>query len=308
MKNKFDTYTKGFELILKNEIEPIDYLRIPRYNRKNIDVPARILNHWDKMGLLLKRNPLGATYSFSLTESFWIKFIQKLRAYNLPLELIKQLKDELCVIPQPLELMKNKDEYISYFKATNQSLSKIEIEQIFNSTEIIEQLNLMKPTLLENLLIDLIITRTDLRILINEKGEVFFYNTEKSNPDEEYNIALYKFMSNTYLNISLLEIIKELIIELGEDECSKNQNILTKEEATILKILKQEDIAKIEISFNDKTKKAETIKVTKKNSVTNLSRVQDLIIRNGYQDISIKTQNGKVVQCTNTIKYKLDTE
>jgi DNA-binding transcriptional MerR regulator len=234
MKNKFDTYTKGFELILKNEIEPLDYLRIPRYNRKNIDVPARILNHWDKMGLLLKRNPLGATYSFSLTESFWIKFIQKLRAYNLPLELIKQLKDELCVIPQPLELMKNKDEYISYFKATNQSLSKIEIEQIFNSTEIIEQLNLMKPTLLENLLFDLIITRTDLRILINEKGEVFFYNTEKSNPDEEYNIALYKFMSNTYLNISLLEIIKELIIELGEDECSKNQNILTKEEATQL--------------------------------------------------------------------------
>ena len=115
-------------------------------------------------------------------------------------------------------------------------------------------------------------------------------------------------MSNTYLNISLLEIIKELIIELGEDECSKNQNILTKDEATILKLLKQEDIAKIEITFNDKTKKAEIIKITKNNNVNNLSRVQDLILRNGYQDITIKTQKGKVVQCTNTIKYKLDTE
>ncbi len=308
MKNKFDTYTKGFELIDNNEKEPLDYLRIPRYNRKSLDVPARILNHWDKMGLLLRRNPLGATYSFSLTESFWIKLIQKLRAYNLPLELIKQLKEELCMIPQSSELMKYKDEWMSYFKATNNSLSQKQIEQLFNSTEIIEQLNLLKPTLLENILLDLIISRTDLRILINEKGELFLYNSEVSNPDEEYNISLYKFMSNTYLNISLLEIIKELIIELGEDECSKNQNILTKDEATILKLLKQEDIAKIEITFNDKTKKAETIKITKNNNVNNLSRVQDLILRNGYQDITIKTQKGKVVQCTNTIKYKLDTE
>jgi hypothetical protein len=76
----------------------------------------------------------------------------------------------------------------------------------------------------------------------------------------------------------------------------------------VLKLLKQDDISKIEITFNDKTKRAETIKVTKNNSVNNFSRVQDLILRNGYQDISIKTQKGKVVQCTNTTKYKLDTE
>jgi hypothetical protein len=96
--------------------------------------------------------------------------------------------------------------------------------------------------------------------------------------------------------------------DLGEDECSEYQNILSKDEAMVLKLLKQDDISKIEITFNDKTKRAETIKVTKNNSVNNFSRVQDLILRNGYQDISIKTQKGKVVQCTNTTKYKLDTE
>jgi hypothetical protein len=69
--------------------------------------------------------------------------------------------------------------------------------------------------------------------------------------------------------------------------------------------MKSEGVRK---NVNDKTKKAETIKVTKNNSVNNFSRVQDLILRNGYQDISIKTQKGKVVQCTNTTKYKLDTE
>lgn len=307
MKSKFDTYAKGFELIDKNEKEPLDYLRIPRYSRKSLDIPARILNHWDKMELLIKRNPLGATYSFNLTESFWIKLIQKLRTYNLPLELIKQLKDELCVIPKTEEFMMNHDDLVSYFESQNNALSRSQIEQMFKSVEFMEQLNLWKPTTLESILLDLIITRTDHRILINEKAR-FFSSIKKNNPDEDFNKLLNLFMNNTFLNISLFEIIKELITELGEDECSENQSILTKDEAMILKLLKQEDIAKIEIIFNDTTKKAETIKVTQNNSVHNLNRVQDLIIRNGYQDISIKTQKGKVVHCTNTTKYKFDTK
>ena len=64
-----------------NEKEPLDFIRIPRYTRKNIDIPARILNHWDKMDLLINRNPIGATYSFNLAESFWLKLIQKLIAW-----------------------------------------------------------------------------------------------------------------------------------------------------------------------------------------------------------------------------------
>jgi DNA-binding transcriptional MerR regulator len=308
MKSKFDTYTKGFELIDKNEKEPLDYLRIPRYSRKSLDIPARILNHWDKMELLIKRNPLGATYSFNLTESFWIKLIQKLRAYNLPLELIKQLKDELCVIPKTEELFNINDEMIGYLMSLNNKLTRIQIEQMVKSVEINEHVNKMKSTLLENILLDLIVTRTDHRLLFNDKGKVYFFNKERNNPDEEYNKLLNQFMNNTYISISFFEIIKELISDLGEDECSEYQNILTKDEAMVLKLLKQEDIYKIEISFNDTTKKAETIKVTKTNRVDNLNRIQDLIIRNGYQDISISTQKGKVVKCLNTTKYKLDTK
>jgi len=303
-----DRFIKRFELIDEQEKEPLDYLRIPRYNRRSVDVPARILNHWDKMELLLKRNPLGATYSFSLAETFWIKLIQKLRAYNLPLELIKQLKDELCLISQSEDLLKSKDEIVNFFTSQGFSLTKIELEQMFKSAEFIASLNSVNVTLLENILLDLILTRTDHRILINEQGEVFLFNKDRRNPDEDYNQSMNQFMSNTYLSISLFEIIKELIADLGEDECSENQNILTKDEAIVLKLLKQDDITKIEISFNDTTKKAETIKVTQSNSVDNLNRIQDLIIRNGYQDISISTQKGKVVKCTNTIKHKLDTK
>ena len=291
-----------------NEKEPLDFIRIPKYNRKDIDIPARILNHWDKMELLINRNPTGATYTFNLAESFWLKLIQKLRAYNLPLELIKQLKKELWTLAKAEELANIDDNAVEFLMNQDNTLSRKDIENLFKSADFLEFLSQKKPTLLENILLELIITRSDLRILINENGEVFLFNYEKYNPNEEYKQKLSEFLSKTYLSVSLFDIIKDLIKFLGEDECSEHQNILSKDEAMVLKLLKQDDISKIEITFNDKTKKAETIKVTKNNSVNNFSRVQDLILRNGYQDISIKTQKGKVVQCTNTTKYKLDTE
>lgn len=308
MNKKFATYTKGIEFLNQNENEPLDYIRIARYNRKQVDIPARILNHWDRMELLLNRNPTGAVYTFNLTETFWLKLIQKLRAYNLPLDLIKQLKDELLANPTAEEVGIFNDTTVDYFMSIDNTLTRKEIEKLFKSSEFIDFMHKMKPTHLENIIIDLIITRSDIKILINENGEVFFFNAEKYNPDEEYRKKLNEFLSKTHLSISLFDIIKDLIKYLGEDECSDFQNILSKDEAMVLKLLKQEDISKIEITFNDKSKRPETIKVTKNSSVSNFNRVQDLILRNGYQDISIKTQKGKVVQCTNTTKYKLDTE
>ena len=308
MINKFEIFSKGFDFLESNEKEPLDLIRNPKYKRKNLDIEARILNHWDKMDLLLKKNVNGAIYTFNLAESFWIKIIQKLRAYNLPLDIIKDLKEVLNAPTTLDENLKIDDDFKDFLLTKDDSFSRNEIEKFFQSPEFLDLIQKLKPTNLELILLDLILTRSDHRILINENKEVFFYNTEKQVSDAEYNKLLNVFLGKTYLSISLFEIIKELVKYLGEDECSEYQKILSKEEAMILKLLKQEDISKIEINFNDKTKKVETIKVTKNNSVNNFSRVQDLILRNGYQDISIKTQKGKVVHCSNTIKYKLDTK
>lgn len=308
MKDKFEIFSKGFDYLDANENEPLDVIRNPKYKRKDLGIEARNLNHWDKMDLLLNKNVNGARYMFSLSESFWLKIIQKLRAYNLPLDTIKELKKYLKSVTKTEHYSKIDDEIANLLMSKIDSTSKSEIEKILNSSEFIELLQKMKLTHLEEIILDLILTRSDHRILINENSEVYFYNSEKHVNNEEYNKLLNEFLSKSYLSISLLEIIKELIKDLGEDECSSYQNILTKDEALVLKLLKQEDISKIEITFNDKTKQAETLKVTKNNSLSSLNRVQDLIIRNGYQDITIKTQKGNVVQCTNTIKYKLDTE
>lgn len=308
MKNKINTILKGLDFIKASEEEPLELIRSAKYRGKKLNIPARNLNHWDKMDLLLNKNKTGAWYVFSLTEAFWLKIVQKLRAYNLPIEIIKHLKNHLTNYVVINDELKIDDNVAEAILVQNKSFSKKDIYNLIKSNDFQKILKNLRPNHLECLLLDIIVTRSNYRILLNEKLEINFYNQEKIIEDLEERKIINDILDNTHINISLFEIIKDLVDDIGEDECSEYQNILTKDEAMVLKLLKQEDISKIEINFNDKTKKAETIKVTKNNSISNLSRVQDLILRNGYQDISIKTQKGKIVQCTNTTKYKLNTE
>lgn len=308
MKDKINTILKGLDFIKASEKEPLELIRSAKYRGKKLKIQARNLNHWDKMDLLLNKNKTGAWYVFSLTEAFWLKIVQKLRAYNLPIEIIKHLKNHLTNYAEINDELKIDDNVAEAILVQNKSFSKKDVYNLFKSNDFQNFLKNLGPTHLECLLLDIIVTRSNYRILLNEKSEIYFYNQEKIIEDLEERKIINDILDNTHINISLFEIIKDLVDDIGEDECSEYQNILTKDEAMVLKLLKQEDISKIEINFNDKTKKAETIKVTKNNSISNLSRVQELILRNGYQDISIKTQKGQIVQCTNTTKYKLNTE
>lgn len=103
------------------------------------------------------------------------------------------------------------------------------------------------------------------------------------------------------------EILGDLVRSLGDLKCSEKIPILTKNEATIIQLLRGDNISKIEIRYKNNTK-PEIIEVTSNNEINEKARLSDLIISRGYQTIKIKTQKGHAVYCENTIKYKLDTE
>jgi hypothetical protein len=174
--------------------------------------------------------------------------------------------------------MVNHDSMISYFISQYAELSKAQLEEMFKSAAVIALLNQLKPNILESIILDMIFNRVDYRILINEKGEVFFHNKGMLHDDGTHEL-LNQFLNNTHLTISMFEIIKELIADLGEEECSENLNMLTNDEALVLKLLKQEDVSKIEITFNNATKKAETIKVSRKGIVRKRTFCNNISVR-----------------------------
>lgn len=68
-----------------------------RRSRLQIDnLSYRIINHWEKNGLIQNERPEGKGWrKYSITEVVWVHLIHKMRSFGLPLEKIRVAKDYL---------------------------------------------------------------------------------------------------------------------------------------------------------------------------------------------------------------------
>lgn len=73
-----------------------EHIEIKVIDKKN-GVSSRVLNHWEKMGLIpLSTKRKGHTWRrFNLIELLWLFIILKMRDVGTPLELIKKIKDSI---------------------------------------------------------------------------------------------------------------------------------------------------------------------------------------------------------------------
>ena len=173
----------------------------------------------------------------------------------------------------------------------------------FDSDEMKEYMFKEKITLLDHLIMDLIVTRGNYRLLFNLNGKIMAH---KDNYEDQLRSfpEYMEFLQTAHISISLNSLFYEVTNELIEDDDLKTLNILSDQETTILNAIREKEIKKIEICFNE-NEKPELIKVTRVNKLDSASRLKELLINKGYQDIKITTQNGQVVHFENTIKTKV---
>ena len=80
--------------------------------------------------------------------------------------------------------------------------------------------------------------------------------------------------------------------------------LITENEALILTALKEGNLKSVKIRFDNKSE-MEILEITQSEKVDKSVRLMEMMLQNGYQDISVKTANGKIVQYENTRKLKL---
>ncbi len=304
MQKKVQNIVQGIRHFESEDLIPVEYVRKPRYLRKDLGIEARNLVHWEKMGILLKKHEVGTWFKFSLAEAFWLKIVQELRSFNISLESIKSLKDYLNANMKIDTEAKMPEELYQAILTMDKNVTYSELEKIFSPEFLNEIQNQMKPTLLENLIISLIAERIDIRILLNEKGDGLIVRNEVSS-NSENDEELKDFLSKSYLNLSMMNTLKRLVKTLGEVEFEQNLSILTSAEAKILNAIRQKGIKKIEILFNTENSTPKMIKITEENRINEYQRLSEIILKKGYQDIVLTTQKGEIVSCSQTTKHKL---
>lgn len=91
------------------------HLNTPRHRPSSKQIPARVLSHWVKNGLIDDERPEGRGWHlFSNSDLLWIKIMSKLRAFGMSLEAIKTAKDHVERLRNDISKRPLLDFYIAY--------------------------------------------------------------------------------------------------------------------------------------------------------------------------------------------------
>lgn len=272
-----------------------------RFTLKDVGVTYRWITYWHSKGLLIGNYIEGKWRKFDLVEFVWLKMIVKLREFNIPIEKIKWIKENLMQNVTVSELITHKDVADILIKLASEE-NRDALKKLLKDKNIIDLLSSETMNLFETMIMDIITFSNSYSILIGSTEIVpLKHSALESIADlKEFNSVL----KGSFISISISEILRDYMIgENGVKEKNKLA-LLTEEEVKVLEVLKQDNIKSVTIKYGQNCK-IELMEVIKVEKVDKRSRLVDFIMTHGYQDITIKTQNGEIVYCENKKKIMI---
>jgi len=278
-----------------------DYTRLfsalnkPGIPLKDTGVSSRILSHWKEKGILSSRIIIHKGWNkFGFGDYIWIKIVQELRAFGLPLKTIKKVKDYLS---QTIDLAKLIDS-LETFKEFNKRLAEdLKIADKKNTPfdpmlqpafYTLIQNEKINPTILEFLITNSIIRSKDVGFDIYSDGEISEFLDEIQEEEEAEDI-----FEESHLYISITQFISEFLTDKAKEKFYVPYLLLTEKEVEVLRRVRQKDLEEIIIKFPKGSGKENIDIIT--NKKIKLSKEDDetickiLGLRN-YQSVLIKNQ------------------
>ena len=286
------------ELLLTKEYSKEALLYIPNL--------ARTLNIYKayKPNLsVLPERPKKSKFTF--VELVWIKMVFELRKFGLDFDLIRELKDFLFKSIENAallnELEKKQEELDSMFI----NLSPVE-KEMFNkalkktlSSDIsYRQLSLSHLLII---IVNCVVNKmpVDFRLYLNGRIDL---HSDLPDGDLIKEIKDPELLNKSFISLSLTEIIC-FYLDKPVINPSLKKNMFSKDELLILETIKNENPKSITVEFNaDNT--IDLIKVKKQNNVNINQRLSEILLSNAYEEVTITTQQGKIVNCTKIKKIK----
>lgn len=292
-----EIHSKIIERIAKiseDELQRIlDQVFKSEFTIKDIDISHRWITHWEKEGLLInpKAEKNEKWRKFNAFEFIWLKLIVELRKFNIPLDVIRNLKK----ITDPLD---------EVAKAI-QTIARVFIEATSPDGNTLPK-EYYELTMLQKIVLDIAIFKTNYVILVNLEGE-YIPLIEEYLIDSLKNPVLLKFFRNNHISISLSSIVNDLFLASSEECLLTTYSVISKKEKKVLELLKQDDLVHAEIVY-DKDHKIDLLRLKTHEKIDVHSRVKDNIIKKGYQSITVKTADSHVVHCEKVITHKLNNQ
>ncbi|HBG69195.1 MAG: hypothetical protein A2W93_07645 [Bacteroidetes bacterium GWF2_43_63] len=281
----------------------------------DVGVSSRILNNWKNLGLMSNRLRIeNSIYRFSFVELIWINIIKELREFGFSLPKISLVRQTLLISTDFSEYfrsitVKEKNSLLkrlNTLRIRDEQSKKQFIETMRQYLDDKEKQKEPVYTNILNIIInEFILYREEVKLLIDVNGTVIpVIESEKDSPVYEKLMDDTGFDRESYITISLLKFFRKFILNKNYFEFVRDNRILNEHETHILALLREGMAKTITIRFKDQ--KPYLIEVTREKKIHAEARLSEILIRGGYQDISMKTENGNIVITNITSKIKLD--
>lgn len=277
----------------------------PRFTIAELNVTARDATYWDKMGILPELKGKGMRRKYDLYQAVWIKLIQQLRELDVAIKTIKALKEHLFDKTLTLgDVLKN-EATIEVLRTTakEKGYSK-ELEDLLANGGLDNKTDMEIEGMFESIVKQTVIFRHALSIIILPSGNFFPYTFKKHNILLEQQPELENILNEPHISVSISKAFSDLVTDWSAKPFFNEISLVTEQEKELLKKLRQPDVISAEVIFEGDV--IDLIKICKKENVTLAHRFGDVISKNGYHEIVIKTRNGKVIHYQNKILKKLE--
>lgn len=280
-------------------------MNIPLFTISDLNVTHRDASYWDKKGVLPKLETERTTRRrYTLKQAVWIKLIQQLRGFDISLAQIKKYKE--CVLnetPSVSELMKN-DEIKKIVEEIAKKAGTYEsYKEFLKDPEFIQSLEPHSIDVFETSILYTIIFKRDISYILFREGGCMPYCFDKHNLFSNEVEGFDDIMKMPHITLSISDVIGELIVDWSEKDWFSKVSLLTKEESVIFDYLRDNDVD--ELTIVKRNGILERLISVKKEDNISLDDFAKYFIKNGYQNIEIKTRDGKPVYVENKVSIKL---
>jgi DNA-binding transcriptional MerR regulator len=306
-----DMIKQNMERVIKEQPEMLELFGGQPFKVSDTGVHPKLIADWNRYGLLLKSPEKNRMHRFSLTEFVWVKIIEKMRNYNVLIETIQRFKNENVLFERDNidEIFKDPRFFESMIEKFGESERKT-LEDFFSMSDNVKKflstlpIDLFNINQLDGMILFCLMIKKPFSIFLNNQGDSFYFSPAFLEYPELDSEELLNVLSGSYVSISLTEVLAECIAVAPLEKVSKQLKLVTESEAIVLEALQKEDIQSLSIRFNKKGE-MDLMEITKMELVDKKARLLELILMNGYQDITMKTANGDIILCKNTRKVKL---
>ena len=295
---------------LKATSKLIDFLAEKRYTLANIGLKNKQAFDWTKAGLFLEERESKYRRTYSAIEYVWLKIIEELRGFGMSINAIKKLKSfllqevditEMIASLVDVDTAKEKKILKEFQEALDIKYRTESVKHEQNQSLPVNESKLVN-TILSILIIQTVINKTNAHLLITKEGKTLVTDGEPF--DEHINIG--DMLNAPYLTFPLRNVIVNFISR--EDLISTNDEnevlTISKQEEKVLKLLRAGNLLSLAVRFG----KDKEIKLIETEENIELEKVQgrltDLIMRNKYQTITYKTQDGKITNMRRKTLHK----